>query len=192
MEVVLLEIAGVTAAMLYLLLVSQRTWMAWPAYILSSCFYAPIFWRSQLYADAALQLFFVGMGVVGWRAWNKFEGPVRVVSLSRHQHAKTAACIAGATAVVGIGLFMWTSAGFFAFPDAFLLVGSIGATILTVRRVVENWHYWIVINAVSVLLYASKGIWLTCLLGLMYLCLSIRGLMMWREGGQPAEAASLS
>jgi nicotinamide mononucleotide transporter len=182
MEVVLFEIAGVTAAMLYLLLVSQRTWMAWPAYILSSCLYAPIFWRSQLYADAALQLFFVGIGVAGWIAWNKFKGPVRVVSLSRGKHLFTIITILCMTAILGMAMFIWTAAGYYAFPDAFLLIGSVGATILTVRRVVENWYYWIVINAVSVLLYASKGIWLTCMLGLMYLCLSVRGLTMWKEG----------
>jgi nicotinamide mononucleotide transporter len=190
MEVVLLEIVGLTAAMLYLFLVSRRTWMAWPAYILSSCVYAPIFWRSQLYADAALQLFFVGMGVAGWRAWSKFKGPVSVVSLPPQKHVITVICIACATAVLGIALYMWTSAGLYAFPDAFLLIGSIGATFLTLRRVVENWHYWIVINATSALLYASKGIWLTCLLGLMYLCLSVRGLMMWKEGSRSPVASA--
>lgn len=182
MEEVLLEIFGVTAAMLYLLLVAQRSWTAWPAYILSACLYAPIFWRSRLYADAALQVFFVGMGVAGWLAWSKFEGPVSVVSLPPRKHSLLVAIIACLTLVLGTVLFIWTPSGYYAFPDAFLLIGSIGATVLTVRRVTENWHYWIVINAVSVILYASKGIWLTCLLGLMYLCLSVRGLMMWREG----------
>lgn len=189
MEMVLLEIAGVTAAMLYLFLVSQRSWTAWPAYILSSCLYAPIFWRSQLYADAALQLFFIGMGVAGWRAWSKFEGPVGVVSISRQKHALAIAIIACVTLVLGTGLFMLTSAGYYAFPDAFLLIGSIVATLLTVRRVTENWYYWIVINGLSAILYASKGIWLTCLLGSMYLCLSVRGLMMWREGALSSVAS---
>ncbi|MEY4700407.1 MAG: hypothetical protein RL326_594 [Pseudomonadota bacterium] len=192
MEVILLEIAGVTTAMLYLLLVSQRSWMAWPAYILSSCLYAPFFWRSQLYADAALQFFFVGVGVAGWRAWSKFNGPVEIVSLPRQKHLLTIVGILGATVILGMALFTWTQAGYYAFPDAFLLIGSVGATILTVRRVVENWHYWIVINAVSTLLYASKGIWLTCILGLMYLCLSIRGLMMWKEGSPAPEGSTLS
>jgi nicotinamide mononucleotide transporter len=192
MEVVLLEIAGVTAAMLYLLLVSQRMWMSWPAYILSSCLYAPIFWSSQLYADAALQLFFVGMGIAGWWTWNKFDGPVKVVSMPRQKHLLTIVVILCATIVLGIALSTWTTAGYYAFPDAFLLIGSVAATILTVRRVVENWHYWIVINAVSTLLYASKGIWLTCLLGLMYLCLSVRGLMMWKEGSKTPEISTFS
>ncbi len=192
MELILLEIAGITAAMLYLFLVSQRTWMAWPAYILSSCLYAPIFWRAQLYADAALQLFFVGIGVVGWRAWSKFQGPVSIVSLPRQKHLYTIVGILCATVILGTALCIWTPAGYYAFPDAFLLIGSVGATILTVRRVAENWHYWIVINAVSVFLYAWKGIWLTCLLGLMYLCLSVRGLLMWKEGSQTPKASSLS
>lgn len=191
MEVILLEIAGVTAAMLYLLLVSQRTWMAWPAYIFSSCLYAPIFWRAQLYADAALQLFFVGMGIAGWRSWTRFEGPVSVVSLPRQKHLITIAGIVCVTAIVGTALFIWTPAGYYAFPDAFLLIGSIGATMLTVRRIIENWHYWIVINTVSVLLYAWKGIWLTCLLGLMYLCLSVRGLMMWKEESRTPKTSTL-
>ena len=182
MELVLLEIFGVTAAMLYLLLVAQRSWTAWPAYILSSCLYAPIFWYSQLYADAVLQVFFVGMGVAGWLAWSKFEGAVSVVSVPRQRHVVITAFIACATAAIGTGLYVWTPAGYYAYPDAFLLVGSVVATLLTVNRVIENWYYWLAINGVSAILYASKGIWLTCLLGVMYLILSIRGLMMWKEG----------
>ncbi len=185
MEIVLLEIAGATTAMLYLFLISQRSWTAWPACIISSCLYMAIFWSSQLYAEAALQLFFIGMGVVGWRAWARIDGPARVVSLSQREHQVTMVIIAVLTLVLAGMLYSSTPAGFYALPDAFVLVGSIAATFLTVRRVTENWYYWMVINGVSALVYASKGIWLTCALGAMYLCLSVRGLMMWRAGESP-------
>jgi nicotinamide mononucleotide transporter len=74
-----------------------------------------------------------------------------------------------------------TEAGYYAFADAFLMVGSIVTTVLTVARVVENWWYWLAINITSVVLYGSKGIWITSCLAVLYSVLSIRGLIAWRR-----------
>ena len=156
-----LEFAGATTAILYLLLVTKRTWFAWPFYIASSALYIPVFWLSQLYADAMLQGFFIVMGAWGWWSWREQGETVALKRCSPRNHLLSLVSIGVGTGVVGGFIFPRTEAGYFAFADAFLLVGSIVTTALTVSRVVENWLYWMVINLASVVLYGAKGIWIT-------------------------------
>jgi nicotinamide mononucleotide transporter len=176
-----LEIAGATTAILYLLLVTKRAWLAWPCYIASSAIYIPVFWHSQLYSDAILQGFFIAMGGWGWWSWREQGGAVELVRWSLRRHLRPLIGIIIGTGIVGGFVFLRTEAGCFAFADAFLLVGSLVATVLTVWRVVENWWYWIVINLASAVLYGAKGIWITCGLAVLYLGLSIRGLSVWER-----------
>ena len=176
-----LEIAGATTAILYLLLVTRRTWLAWPFYIVSSAIYIPIFWFSQLYSDAVLQGFFIAMGAWGWWSWREQGEAVELVRWAPHRHLLPLVSIALGTIVIGGFVFLRTQVGYLAFADAFLLVGSIVTTVMTVGRVVENWWYWIVINLASVLLYGAKGIWITSCLAVLYLGLSIRGWFVWNR-----------
>jgi nicotinamide mononucleotide transporter len=174
-----LEIAGATTAILYLLLVTRRTWLAWPFYILSSAMYIPVFWMSQLYSDAVLQVFFIAMGAWGWCSWREQGEGVELVRWRPKQHLLPLVSICIGTSVIGGFVFLHTQVGYVAFADAFLLVGSIVTTVMTVGRVVQNWWYWIVINLASVLLYGAEGIWITSCLAVLYLGLSIRGLLVW-------------
>jgi nicotinamide mononucleotide transporter len=77
-------------------------------------------------------------------------------------------------------LWRYTDAGFFAYADGFILVGSIVAAYLTVARVVENWWYWLVINLTTVVVYGLKAIWIACGLASIYTILSVYGLWQWR------------
>lgn len=185
-----LEIAGATTAILYLLLVTRRTWLAWPCYIVSSAIYIPIFWFSQLYSDAVLQGFFIAMGAWGWWSWREQGEDLELVRWSRQQHLLPLATISIGTSVIGGFVFLRTNVGYVAFADAFLLVGSIVTTVMTVGRVVQNWWYWIVINLASVLLYGAKEIWITSGLALLYLGLSIRGLLVWNRASPSSQTVT--
>jgi nicotinamide mononucleotide transporter len=47
--------------------------------------------------------------------------------------------------------------------------------------VLQNWHYWFVIDALSVYLYASRGLFLTALLFCGYLVLIVVGYKAWKK-----------
>jgi nicotinamide mononucleotide transporter len=65
--------------------------------------------------------------------------------------------------------------------DTFTTVFSVIATIMMVMAVTENWYYWIVIDAVSIFLYASRRMYLTALLFVVYTLLAINGAMQWSQ-----------
>jgi nicotinamide mononucleotide transporter len=64
--------------------------------------------------------------------------------------------------------------------DSFVTWGSIVTTWMVARKVLQNWHYWFVIDTVSVYLYISRDLLLTASLFVLYLILIIFGYRQWR------------
>jgi nicotinamide mononucleotide transporter len=54
------------------------------------------------------------------------------------------------------------------------------------RKVLENWWYWFVIDAVSVVLYVSRDLYLTALLFIAYLVMIVFGYRAWRASMEPS------
>jgi nicotinamide mononucleotide transporter len=66
---------------------------------------------------------------------------------------------------------------------------SVFATFLVARKVYENWHWWLVIDSVSLGLCVSRRLYLTTLLFALYLLLIVAGLREWRRSPRAAHAA---
>jgi nicotinamide mononucleotide transporter len=55
--------------------------------------------------------------------------------------------------------------------------------------VYENWHWWLVIDSVSLCLYLTRRLYLTMLLFGLYLVLIMIGMRQWRRDLPPAAYA---
>jgi nicotinamide mononucleotide transporter len=161
----------------------------WPLAIVSSLMYFALFWRSKLYGDASLQIFFVVVAFWGWLQWLRGTGvaagePLRVSRLGRR----------GLWLALALSLVLWPVTGFFllkftdtdvpwwdAFPTALSIVGQF----LLGRKYIENWLVWIAVNVVSVALFAYKGLWLTVILYTLFIALSAVGWRAWRRALAP-------
>src|SRR5262252_4426104 len=65
--------------------------------------------------------------------------------------------------------------------DASTTVLSLFATWLTARGKLENWLYWIVVDAVQAWLYAAQGLVFTAFLFLVYLVIASVGFIEWSK-----------
>jgi nicotinamide mononucleotide transporter len=155
----------------------------WPLAIISSLMYFAIFWRSKLYGDASLQIFFVVVAFWGWVQWLRGVrddgSQLKVARLSRRGLALTVIACAILWPVTGLFLKTFTDTDvpwWDAFPTALSLVGQF----LLGRKYIENWAMWILVNTVSVGLYAYKGLWLTLALYLVFIVLSVVGWRAWK------------
>jgi nicotinamide mononucleotide transporter len=63
--------------------------------------------------------------------------------------------------------------------DAFPTAGSLVGQWLLGRKYVENWPVWLLVNTVSVALFAYKGLWLTVVLYAVFVLLSVAGWRAW-------------
>jgi len=65
--------------------------------------------------------------------------------------------------------------------DAFPTAASIVGQWLLGRKYVENWPVWVIVNMVSVALFAYKGLWLTVGLYAVFVAMSFAGWRAWRR-----------
>ena len=170
-----LETVAVLLAIAYLLLVIRQNILCWPAALISTALYMVIFAEARLFMESVLQVFYGAMAIYGWVRWRRGEGeqalPVR--TWSSRQHAVALLSIVCLTLAFGAALQLTTAA--LPFADSFTTVAALVATYMVAQKLLENWLYWFVIDAVSVYLYVSRGLWLTALLfGLFGLFMAAR------------------
>ena len=179
-----LELVAFTMALAMVFLNMRVHPAAWPLAIGSSLLYAWLFEASKLYGEAGLQIVFALLGAWGWWQWLRGTqdggAPLRVRTLARP--TAFGAALAFALLWPGIALLL---AGLTDSPvpwwDALATAGSLVGQWLLGRKYVENWPTWVAVNAVSVVLFASRGLVLTTLLYALFLVLSFVGWRAWRR-----------
>ncbi len=158
--------------------------VAWPLAIASSLLYFLLFWRSGLFGEAGLQLFFVAMAAWGWWQWLRgvqTDGrALQVRPLGTRGRVGVVLALAAAWLVLGVLLSTATSSTL-PWWDAFPTAGSVVGTWLLGRKYMENWAAWVVVNLASVGLFAVKGLWLTVLLYALFAVMSVAGWQAWRR-----------
>jgi nicotinamide mononucleotide transporter len=185
-----LELAGFVSGALCVWLTARQNVWNWPIGIANSAAFLLLFVMSGLFADSALQVVYIVLGVYGWWAWLRGgEGHEELLvsrTTSRQWWTLAALGLAG-TAVLTYGLHRATSSTV-PFWDAVTTVLSLLATWGQCRKKVESWWIWIAADAIYVPLYAIKGLWLTALLFAGFIVLCVGGLRAWRRdlAGEPA------
>jgi nicotinamide mononucleotide transporter len=144
--------------------------------------------------QAALQMFYIAMGIYGWRAWRRGAGEsggeLPVSRWSTGRHLLSIGLLLAATIVNG-WIVARTQGGIVPYVDAFVAWVSVLATLMVARKVLENWLYWIVVDSVAAALYWSQGFHATAVLFVLYVVIAVRGFFAWRAdlALRPAGAA---
>ena len=90
----------------------------------------------------------------------------------------------GVSALVGMFTTVPTyvhEAASYPYIDAFTTVGQVLAMILMVRRVVENWWIWIIVDIVSIPMFALKGGYGVSLMFALFLVPATIGAIRWHK-----------
>lgn len=185
------EVLGVLFALIYLWFsIRQNIWL-WPFGLLTSFFYILVFYHSRLYADMGLQVYYLVISVYGWYHW-LYGGK---------SDQKDALPVTRTTKQQGIRLFLitfviyWILAalltylpGWLGIPgsqmiywDAFTTAGSVVATWMLARKILEHWMIWIVVDLVSMGMYIYKGLYLTSFLFIVYTVMAVVGFLEWKK-----------
>lgn len=180
----LLEPVAVVLAIAYLLLAARESLWCWACAFGSSLLYVAIFFRVSLLMESALSVFYVAMAVVGWWQWRRGGSAagagLRIHRLPWQQHLFLFGGMLLLALVNGWFMQRYTSA-VWPFVDSFTTWASIITTVLVIRKVLENWLYWILIDSISLYLYIDRGLHLTALLFAAYLVICVFGYLHWRR-----------
>ena len=170
-------------AVAYLLLAIRQRSSCWVAAFISSCLYVWVLFGARLYMESVLNAFYAAMAVYGFWQWQQGRGggalavcrwPTRAPRAGR---ARASSCL---SLVSSYFLRRFTPAAL-PFVDSMVTWSSVFATFLVARKVYENWHWWLVIDSVSLCLYFTRHLYLTMLLFGLYLVLIVIGMRQWRR-----------
>lgn len=200
------EAVGTLAGLLCICLASLEKISNYAFGLINVTLFAIIFFQIQLYASLLLQLFFFAANIYGWYAWSRQTSDNQAALHIRWLPLPKA--LAWIVFCVGaIGLMTIFIDPVFAFltrtavsvmqalgmnvtmpdlqPDAFpfwdscMMVLSIVAMILMTRKYVENWLLWVIINMISVVIFALQGVYAMSLEYLILTFIALNGSRMW-------------
>lgn len=173
-------VSFVTGAACVWLTVRANVWN-FPIGLLNTATFSVVFFDARLYGDAALQVVYFALGLMGWYLWlygGERRTPLRVVHATSREKWGVGVVIVVSTLVLWRTLrYLGGSASFW---DAWTTSVSLGAQWLLNRKRLETWHLWILADAVYVPLYVSRGLNLTALLYAVFLIMATMGLSHWR------------
>lgn len=166
----------------------------WWTGIVGTILFGVLFFEVKLYADVILQIFFIVTNIYGWWAWlyggaERRELPISRINLPSLIFYTIAAILI--TAGHGYLLYTLTDASF-PFIDSIVLVFSIIAQFLLMKRKLESWYFWILVDLAACPLYAAKELYLTSAIYFLFLLNAVWGLVNWlkiwrseQPGGAP-------
>jgi nicotinamide mononucleotide transporter len=154
----------------------------WPLAFASSLLYVIVFANAKLYGEAALQIFFAITAIWGWTQWLRgvqADGQaLKVQRLNKIITLKLIAVCAISLPATALFLIKFTNTDV-PWADALPTVLSLAATYMLGRKYIENWPAWIVVNIISIALFAYKGLWLTVGLYAIFAVMAAFGWQAW-------------
>ena len=186
-----IEMVAAMLAVAYLLLAIRQQIGCWAAAFLSSCLYVWVMFGAHLYMESVLNAFYAAMAVYGYRQWTRGGGgpPLEVSRWSPSRHCLGLLAVIAMSIASSFFLRRFTPAAW-PFVDSMAAWASVFATFLVSRKVYENWHWWFVIDSLSMWLYYTRGLYLTMLLFGLYLLLIVAGMHEWRRTLEPEAHAA--
>lgn len=181
------EILGVLLSIIYLVLSIRQNILLWPVGILSAVLYVIVFYESKFYADMGLNVYYFVISIYGWINWSgatrKEHREPPVTRAGKRRGMVLLLVIIALFFVLGYLLERFTDSPI-PYWDALTTAGSIVATWMLTRKILEHWIIWIVVDLISMGLYIYRGLYPTAFLFLVYTTMAVVGYRAWRRSDQ--------
>ena len=180
-----LQIVGVVLGLIYLYLEYRANIWLWVVGLIMPVVHGTLYYRSGLYADFSMQLYYIAAGLYGLMAWSrkpkkKSESPLKISFTPIGVWPKAFAIYALLHAAISWLLVSFTDSSV-PFWDSLSTALCILAYWMLSRKYVEQWLVWLAVDVITVGLYIYKDIPLTAGLYALYSALAVAGYMRWRR-----------
>jgi len=167
----------------YVIFAARESQWCWPLAFVSTSIYTILFWEDQLPMQALLNFYYMGMAIYGYCLWQKHSKAENDLTISKFswRHQMMFLLIGSALTYTTASYLQSANISQSPFLDAGVTVFSVLNTILMARKVLQNWLYWIVIDAAAIVLYAQTGYYATIVMFSVYLVLAFLGYINWMK-----------
>ena len=170
----LLGLATVALAM-------RRSMWAWPVQMAGCVLLFGADISAHLGGTAARQVALVVMALYGWFRWSSVRKNEHDITIRWARWGERALLAAG----LGLGTVAFAlvlkhyNASWAPWPDAYIFIGSLVATVAQAKGYVEFWFVWIAVDVVGVPLAFNNGLPVSGLVYVFYFAIVIAGLRQW-------------
>ncbi len=180
----MLQIVGVMLGLIYLYLEYKANIWLWVVGLIMPIVHGALYYRSGLYADFAMELYYIAAGLYGLYMWQcKPKSSNKQLNIG-FTPARVWLMVVATYAVAHMVIY-WVLATFtdstVPFWDSLSTALSIVAYWMLSRKYVEQWLVWLLVDVITVGLYIYKDIPLTASLYALYSALAIAGYIRWRK-----------
>lgn len=157
--------------------------------VTGSSFYAYISAQNALWGNVFLYLgYYVPMQILGFWQWRKNlkQDKNEIVKTSLKLKEFFIIVLCSVVLVIILAAFLGTTADKHPILDSMTTIFSISGMYLTVRRCIEQWLFWMIVNALSLLMWlniALQGgrVYSTVIMWAVYLFLAFYFYLQWRR-----------
>ena len=179
----ILEITAVIFGLLYLIFLIKEKKICWYFGVAGSLISIFLFYRTQLYSEAILYIYYVFISIYGFLLWNKVidkSDQLQIKNLAFRKYIYIT--IVGLVLAVLFGfIFKTYTDASSPYLDAFTTSFSFMASYLEAKKYLSSWVFWIVINALTISLYWNKELHIYMVLTVIYLIFSFVGYIEWKK-----------
>ncbi len=185
-----LEIIGTIVGLLYLWLEYKASIHLWIVGVIMPAIYIFVYYDAGLYADSAINVYYLLAAVYGWVMWKEREkGKVKSEESLSFQtiFSFSAKTLIFKLLIVFFLLFVAIAWMLMEFTDsdvpwfiAFNTSLSVIGMWMLAKKYIEQWWVWIVADVACALLYAYKDLYFTAALYALYTIIAIFGYRKWK------------
>lgn len=192
-----LDIFTTILGLVYILLEYKASIWLWLVGIIMPALDIILYWQYGLYGDSAMAVYYMLAAIYGWIAWRFFktkandkEATVAETSASDstsgisrmplRTYVPAFAFFAVAWAVTYYVLAYYTNSTvpvLDAFTNALSFVGLWALA----KKYIEQWFFWIIVDAICCYLYIVKGIPFKAFLYGLYVVIAVAGYFKWKK-----------
>lgn len=189
-----LELIGVITGYTTVLMATKMHKFFWWISFINVLAFAYLFYQIQLYADAFLQIYYLGITVYGLIQWyqSSAENLIKPKQLNTSQWIN----------IVAFSITLWLISYYifsnlnhwlpliFPLPTSFVILETLILTLsiianwLLAERYKENWIFWLLVNIMAVYVYYQKEIYFTCLQYFIFGLMAVYGYLEWQKAEQ--------
>jgi nicotinamide mononucleotide transporter len=187
----LLEVGAVLCALAYMVLVAREHIACWFFAFVSTALFTVVFFEAALSFSMALNIYYMVMAGYGYWQWQQGTTGGSEPALSvQPRPLRFHLWVIAAGSIISAVLIGFTSAdsanadwlntNWINALDIVMSVFSVLTTVMVAHKVYENWFYWMVINALAVIIYSASGLTVSAGLFVVYILFAIYGWREWR------------
>jgi len=187
-----LDLANLVLGVTGVWLMTRRSLWAFPVGLVAVSVQGVLFWQATFYADAKVQGFFFVCLIYGWWHWTKHKGGAPELPVTRLSWTARLAGV-GAASALCLGWGAWQASHTDAampYRDTFIASFSLLGQVWQVRKRVENWPVWAVVNLVAIATFWSAELAFTAFLYTIFLGLGLVGWRAWTKALENKNAAT--